>query len=170
MSWPLAFAVVRTSSRSPGQASWTGSAAVGRSAALVRGSRAARAMPGRRFTAGSDGESLALRASMCGRRRWASTWCSSGSVRADRQRTAPRRVLLHVGGGGRERRAVLPGEVWTPRPEVRGGLTRAVRAAERVRRVAEAPAGGTDENPSAAGAGGREQPRGGRRRRREGTT
>ena len=54
--------------------------------------------------------------------------------------------------------------------EVRGGLTRAVLAAERVRRVAEAPARGTDENPSAAGAGGREQPRGGRRRRREGTT
>ena len=54
--------------------------------------------------------------------------------------------------------------------EVRGGLTRAFLAAERVRRVAEAPAGDINENPSAAGAGGREQPRGGRRRRREGTT
>src|SRR4029453_5627913 len=41
------------------------------SAALVCGSSAARAMPGRRFTAGSDGESPASRASMCGRRRWA---------------------------------------------------------------------------------------------------
>jgi hypothetical protein len=49
--------------------------------------------------------------------------------------------------------------------EVRGGLTRAFLAAERVRRVAEAPAGGIDEtrpppapedtnNPVAVGAGG----------------
>src|SRR4030095_8085134 len=69
MSWPLAFAVLRTSGRSPGQAWWIGSAVVGRSAALVCGSSAARAMPGRRFTAGSDGERPASRASMGGRRR-----------------------------------------------------------------------------------------------------
>jgi hypothetical protein len=104
---------------------------------------------------------------MCGRRRWASTWCSSRSVRADRRRTAPRRVLLYVGGGGRERWAVLPGKCGRHGAEVRGGLT---RAAERVRRVAEAPAEGIDEtrpppapedanNPVAVGARGERERR-----------
>src|SRR5918995_2369159 len=80
-----------------------------------------------------------------------------GLCAADRQRTAPRRVLLHVGGGGRERRAVLSGEVWTPRRRVRGGLTRAFLATERVR-VAEAPAGGIGETPAPPAPGDKKNP------------
>src|SRR4029453_9628675 len=106
------------------------------SAALVCGSSAARAMPGRRFTAGSDGESPASRASMCGRRR--------GALRGVRL------GLCALIGGGRLQdvyfymsavAAVNVGLFYLVKcgrhgAEVRGGLIRAFLAAERVRRVA----------------------------------